>query len=287
MLTVMRELLSSWKAANSVRADYLAAFGPYYRGLILATNYGLSIDSAKRAGRQSSRGCFSSILIYIVLLNLLGSILLLLRGAWGKLHAKHGDPSGLLDSNIPFMLALVCVVTYAVTRTRHTYTARRRALRSVLLLLNKLAMQRSGYRFTFFRPAWRRKRNWRAGAQQTLEVEAQLLTRSLATSRGDMKIDRKSVEALGRWMCWAAEDLHSKKRVDYLIGALVDTTEYLVSLDPDRRLSLQYPPREAVLRVPTYYKKVVYLVRAFRSPAVLAAVVTLLGALVSLIQKFY
>ena len=86
-------------------------------------------------------------------------------------------------------------------------------------------------------------------------------------------------------MCWAAEDLSSNRRIDYLIWSFVDTIEYLIAADPNKRLSLQYPPREAKLRTPTHYKKLIYIGRTAQSPTVLAAIITFSGTLVSLLQK--
>lgn len=188
----------------------------------------------------------------------------------------------------PVSQFMFCVLGAGMAiRVFRSYSAPYYAMVLVLETLDDLAWQRARYRSLTSTPGWMRRRHHRARAQRNLLSNAHKLRRQLDSISGDPTIGQmhSSGMLLGKWMNWAAEDLHDRRRSEYLVQACIDTIHFLLEFDSRNRLSIQYPPRQVECKVPPMHKRLVDIRSILASPAAWAGFFTCTGAFVSLVQK--
>ncbi|MGI8309925.1 hypothetical protein [Saccharopolyspora hattusasensis] len=251
----------------------------------MALDYGLPEDEMIKARKQTR---------FMGRINVVTGLLLaaLFWFSWGTVETlivevQKGSSAGLgRIIEMVDLLVIFAILVGVIIRLWRNYAARYYAMVVVLETLDHLAWQRNHYRYLLARPSWVRTRHHRASAQRYLQREAYKVRRLLGKLNGD-KIDCRSNAGtiLGRWMCWAAEDLDDFCRADYLVYACLDTVRYLLNPEPPRRLSLQYPPRQAELNIPALHKRISDVNTLATNPVVFAGMLTLLGAIVALVNK--
>lgn len=124
-----------------------------------------------------------------------------------------------------------------------------------------------------------------ASTRRYLRSQAWQLSKLLAQICGHPKSERQhqNIATLGRWICWASEDVHDKRRSEAALSVCVDTIMQLTGPTPWRPLRLPYPPGEAEMKRPMRSERWARLWQTIRG--YLLPLTPLLTAILALIAK--
>lgn len=96
---------------------------------------------------------------------------------------------------------------------------------------------------------WSKIRRERRKTRTMLRKRALYITSAIVVLAGRRKRERdwSAAALLGRWLCWAAEDLDDKRRVDGALFACTDVVCHYVGKQPWKPPPTLYPPPQARL----------------------------------------
>jgi hypothetical protein len=122
-------------------------------------------------------------------------------------------------------------------------------------------------------------------ARQQLRSNSWTLAGNLAVLSGRRRTERDwaPAAALGRWLCWASEDLSDTSRINNAMQACVDTIRHTLGPIPYGAPPLQHPPRQALILRPTRSEHVRGYAASLRT--VLIALIPIITASIGLATK--
>jgi hypothetical protein len=153
-----------------------------------------------------------------------------------------------------FILFLVLYVTVIVFWTANWWHGRNRhrAIELLSLVVHNLLDIRGVATSCSSTRAEARSVRRLASTRRYLRSQAWQLSKLLARICGFPKSERQhpNVATMGRWICWASEDVHDKRRSEAVLSVCVDAIMQLTGPTPWRPLRLPYPPGVAEMKRP-------------------------------------